>query len=200
MFKTHRIVSLLLFGLIVVLACPGGTAAAAAQSTSPPVFRPTATIEEIMRSIIDPAADAVWDSVVTEVTPEGTTTTQPETDDDWRGLRRSAITLVEATNLLLIEGRAVAVAESRSELPGIDLEPEEIASLLAQDRETWTRLVQGLHETSVDVLRAIDTTDIDGLLEAGADLDLACEACHSVYWYPEFGARTGETPGAPPDH
>ena len=84
-----------------------------------------------MRWMVDPAADGVWDAVVTVGTVDGIKTTQPETDDDWRALRRHAITLVEATNLLLIDGRRVAGSESHSELPGIDLEPEEIELLLS---------------------------------------------------------------------
>ena len=188
MFRTPILALFLLCGPLAVAGCFDGGATVAAQSIPTPAFRPTATIEEIMQSIIDPAADAVWDAVVTEVTAAGTTTTQPETDGDWTGLRREAIILIEATNLLLIEGRAVAAPESRSELPGIDLEPAEIESLLANDRETWTRLVSGLHASGVEILHAVDTADVDALLEAGANLDLACEACHSAYWYPELGA------------
>jgi hypothetical protein len=145
-----------------------------------------------MRSIIDPAADAVWDAVVTVSTAEGIETTQPESEDDWAALRRHAITLVEAPNLLLLDGRRVAGAGSRSELPGIDLEPEEIASLLAADRESWTRLVSDLHDTGVGVLNAVDSRDVDALLVAGDRLDLACENCHSRYWYPGHGGRPDE--------
>ena len=170
----------------------------AACGTEPPDpvsgFRATATVEEIMRSMIDPAADAVWDAVVTTSTVDGIHEEVPDTDEEWVSLRRNAITLVEATNLLLIDGRAIARAESRSELPGIDLEPEEIEALVTEDRETWTRLVAGLQRSALTVLEAVDARDAGALLAAGDGLDLACEMCHSRYWYPGHGDSRAENP------
>ncbi|HUP51243.1 MAG TPA: hypothetical protein VM198_02110 [Longimicrobiales bacterium] len=149
-------------------------------------YRATATIEELMRHVIDPAADAIWESVVTEVTAEGVTEYAPETVEEWAALRGQAITLVEATNLLMMPGRRVAAPESRSELPGVDLEPEEIEALLAQDRTAWTQFVGVLHASGLTVLEAIDRRDVDALLVAGDGLDLACENCHLRYWYPSL--------------
>ena len=146
-----------------------------------------------MRSMIDPAADAIWDAVVTEATPAGIVTTVPATNEDWLGLRRHAVTLVESTNLLLIEGRQVAGAGSRSEMPSVDLEPKEIEALLSEDRDTWISLVTNLHTSGVQVLTAVDALDVDALLEAGDGLDLACESCHARYWYPGFASRPDET-------
>lgn len=157
-------------------------------------FQATATVEEIMRSIIDPAADAVWDSVVIVSNENGIETTQPETQEDWLALRRHAITLVEASNLLLMDGRAVAAPDSRSELPGIDLEPAEIEALLSADRASWSEFVRKLHESGIQVLNAVDRQDVDALLVAGDRLDLACENCHATYWYPGYGGRPDEGP------
>ena len=177
-----------------VTACASEPPTRLDETNAVSFFRPTATVEDIMRWMVDPAADAVWDAVVTVGTVNGIETTQPETDDDWRDLRRHAVTLVEATNLLLIDGRRVAGTESHSALPGIDLEPEEIELLVADDRETWTRLVHELHDAGVGVLDAVAATDVDGLLVAGDRLDLACENCHSVYWYPGYGGRPDDVP------
>ncbi len=62
-----------------------------------------------MRSIIDPAANALRDAVVTVVTEDGIEITQPETDDYWVALRRHAITIVEAAKLLLTDGCRVTL-------------------------------------------------------------------------------------------
>ncbi len=158
-------------------------------------FRPTASVQEIMQSMIDPSADAVWDSVVTVVTADGVDVTVPQTDEDWDRLRRNAITLVEATNLLLIEGRRIARPGTRSAFPGVDLEPEEIEALIAQDRETWTELAGELHDIGLVVLDAVDAKDPDALLTSGGSLDVACENCHSRYWYPGYGDSRAETTG-----
>ncbi len=159
---------------------------AACTNDPAPDMKPTATVEELMRSMIDPAADAVWDAVVIEATVDGIVETRPETEGDWLRLRRHAVTLAEASNLLLVEGRRIAARESRSELPGIDLHPDAIRELVAEDWDGWVEVAQGLRATSAVVLDAVETRDVDALLEAGTELDLACEDCHSRFWYPGF--------------
>ncbi|MNC98622.1 hypothetical protein D3C83_166460 [compost metagenome] len=42
---------------------------------------------------------------------------------------------------------------------------------------------------------AIEARNVQGLSEAGEALDVACENCHKVYWYPK-DKRTA--PAAPP--
>lgn len=140
-----------------------------------------------MRSMIDPAADAVWDAVVTDVTEDGILEIRPETEGDWQRLRRHALTLAEASNLLLVQGRRIAAPESRSELPGIDLHPDAIQELVTEDWDAWVEVARGMHDTSLVVLGAIEARDVDGLLAAGTELDVACENCHARYWYPGHG-------------
>ncbi|MCE2540875.1 MAG: hypothetical protein J4G16_10950, partial [Acidobacteria bacterium] len=138
-------------------------------------MEPTATVEELMRSMIDPAGDAVWDAVVIDATADGIVETRPETEGDWLRLRRHALALAEASNLLLIEGRRIAAPESRSELPGIDLHPDAIQELVDEDWDGWVEVARGLRATSGTVLDAVEARDVDALLEAGTELDLACE-------------------------
>ena len=57
-----------------------------------------------------PNADVLWESVSTTINAEGTTEKQPRTDEDWKTVRRSAVALVEATNLLVMDGRKMAPA------------------------------------------------------------------------------------------
>ena len=182
--------AVLLAAAALLAACTG----AAAPSEQPQAvgYTATATIEELMRHMVDPAADAIWESVVTDVTSEGIVEHVPETEDDWALLRGHALTLVESTNLLLMPGRPVAAAGSRSEMPGVDLEPEEIEALLAADRVAWTQFAAGLQASGLEVLAAVDGRDVDALLVAGDGLDLACENCHLRYWYPSL-ADAGET-------
>jgi len=139
-----------------------------------------------MRYLIDPSADSIWEAVVVDVTATGTTSREPVSDEDWLALRRHAVIIAEATNLLLMEGRPVAAPGARSEWPGVDLEPEQIEALLAADRGAWAAFVSGLRESARVVLDAVDRKDVDALLEAGDGLDLACENCHVVYWYPSL--------------
>ena len=176
--------------LLAVVALGGAcTEAPAADEPATLGYATTATIEEIMRHMIDPAADAIWESVVTDVTVEGVVEHAPVTDDDWATLHGHAIGLVEATNLLLMPGRRVAAPESRSEMPGVDLEPEQIEALLASDRSAWSQFVVGLRTSGLTVLDAVARRDVDALLVAGDGLDLACENCHLRYWYPSLAEQ-----------
>jgi hypothetical protein len=171
---------------------PAPVATAAGASVG---LQPIAPIEEVMRYMIDPSADSIWEAVVVDVTAQGTSSRAPASEEDWSALRRHAVIIAEATNLLLMEGRPVAAPGSRSDWPGVDLEPEQIEALLAADRGAWSAFVLGLRESARVVLDAVDRRDVDALLEAGDGLDLACENCHVVYWYPSL-ADGGPAGGA----
>lgn len=147
-------------------------------------FRPTATVKDIMTSVIDPEADVLWNSVATIVSLSGTEERAPKTDEEWAAVRRSAVQLVEATNLLRIPGRLVARPGEKSENPRIELQPETIQKMIAEDTASWSQLVDRLHDAAVPALRAIDAKNAKGLFDAGEHIEHACEACHQRYWYP----------------
>lgn len=163
-----------------------------------PDFQPTTTVEELMRAVIDPAADAVWDAVVITSTLAGVERQVPDGDDDWLALEHHAVRLLEAGNLLQIEGRAVAAADSVSELPGIDLEPADIAIRRAEQYDAWLRSARELHDAGVVVLNATRARSVDALLESGDRLDAACETCHSRFWYPPDAADATDAGSDPP--
>ena len=186
-------------GLSVMLALAGALSSCTTQPSSESAneFRPTATVQDIMLSMIDPDADIIWEAVATIVYPDRTEERRPHTDEDWARLRHAAIRLVEATNLLLIEDRAVADPGVVSENPGIELEPSEIGALIAEDRATWTRLVHDLHDISQVMLDAVNDRDADRIFDEGGRLDVACEICHQRYWYPGDVRPQGSAAAAP---
>src|SRR5687767_900855 len=147
-------------------------------------FRPTATVKDIMTSIIDPEADVLWNSVATIVSVKGTEERAPRTDDEWAAVRRSAVQLVEATNLLRVPGRHVARPGEKSENPRIELQPETIQKMIVDDPASWGALVDRLHDAALPALNAIDAKNAKGLFDAGEHIEHACEACHQKYWYP----------------
>lgn len=162
---------------VLVLAAAG-----CAQDVGPE-YRPTSTVREVMNSVVDPNADVIWDSVETIVTIEGTVHKAPKTDEDWAVLRRSAVTLAEAGNLLLIPGRLVARPGDQAGDPRADLNPEEIEMKRRQAPAAWALSANRLHDAALETLRAIDAKDVTALTNAGETLDAACESCHRDYWY-----------------
>src|SRR5262249_22084883 len=145
---------------------------------------PEATIKDIMDALVDPSADELWESVATTVDAKGMHERLPRTDDDWKQVRRSAIRLVEASNLLLISPRHVAKPGEKSENPGIELEPEQMEVLVNQDKQTFYERAGKLHDAAMVMLKAIDEKNAEALLDSGDQLDQACENCHLKYWYP----------------
>lgn len=155
----------------------------ACSSPAPTAYRLTATVKDLMDSIIDPSSDALWDSVEVIATLDGVEHKQPRTDEDWKVLRRHAVTLVEASNLLLIPGRHVAKPGEQAEDARVDLHPEEIEALRVKDPTAWATHAHGLYDAAMESLKAIDAKDVNALLAAGETLDASCESCHRAYWY-----------------
>src|SRR5262245_5368168 len=88
--------------LLGVVLLGGIGTACGTPPAAQPEYRPTATIKDIMDSIVDPSADELWESVATVVTATGTEERQPRTDEEWKAVRQDAIRIVEAANLLLM--------------------------------------------------------------------------------------------------
>src|SRR5262249_29217040 len=148
------------------------------EPASQPEFRVDSTIKDIMDSLVDPGADYIWDAVATTMTVKGKEEKYPRTDDEWKEVRRRAIHLMEASNLLLIPGRHVARPGEKALDPRVELPPEQIEALINHDRANFTKLAHGLYDSVLPVLKAIETKDKDALLEAGDAIDRACENCH----------------------
>jgi cytochrome c556 len=153
-------------------------------SRGAPEYRTDATVKDIMDSIVDPNADFLWDSVSSESTAKGLIEKAPKTDEDWKEVRRHAIALMEATNMLQIPGRAVARPGERADDPRVEEQPEQIQALINSDRASWVKAAHGLYDATSLVLKAVDAKNVDGILDAGDRIDQACEACHLKYWYP----------------
>src|SRR5262245_61854979 len=170
---------------VLLLSCPLLAGIGCWSRREPqPSYRPDPTIKDIMLSIVDPQSDVVFNSVATIVTIAGTEERQPRTEEEWAAVRRGAIQLIEVTNLLLIPGRQVARPGERSQNPKVELHPETIQTLIRDDPQTWTKLVGGLHDAAVPALKAVDEKNVQGLFDAGDELEKACENCHRQYWYP----------------
>ena len=192
-------VFVLLASLVLIAACqkPAETAAAPAPAAPPPPeYTPTATVKDLMQSVVDPNADVVWLAVTTVQSNKGTVETKPKTDEEWTKVRHGAVALMEASNLLMVPGRPVARPGEKSETPGVELEPSEMEALINKDLASWRKRAHGLHEAGAAAIQAIDAKDADKLFEVGEQIERACESCHSQYWYPNEKIPPVPTSGA----
>lgn len=158
----------------------------ACHPTAAPAPRPVASLQEIMNSIVDPAADALWESVSSTVTAQGVEEHQPRSDEDWTALRQHAVRLAEAANLLALEDRPVTRSGTSLEDAHVagTLNADTISAQLHRERPRFLSHARQLQDAAEATLDAIDARSLDRLLEAGARLDQACEGCHRVFWYP----------------
>ncbi len=154
----------------------------------PPAPAPQATvsIRDLMLTMVDPSADALWASVGSTVSAKGSVDLQPRTEAEWQAVRAEATLLTEAPVLLSAPGRQVALPGQKTgdaDVPGIQA-PAVIQAQIEADRPKFEGLALGLQTAGRKALAAADAKDPVALLEAGAALDEACEACHHTYWYP----------------
>ena len=154
------------------------------QTQAQAEYRPNATIKDIMDSTIDPSADVLWDSFEVLISESGTEEKIPRTDEEWANVQHNAVTLAEATNLLLIPGRHVARPGEKADDPKVELAPEQIESMINQDRQSWTKLVHELNDVAMESLKAVEAKNLEAILVAGDKIDKACGNCHEKYWYP----------------
>jgi hypothetical protein len=175
---THpsRAILALLIPILSVPACSIG------QSTPQPAAY--ASLQEVMDGIVDPAADELWDAVETTVTSTGVEEKQPHTPEEWAGVRRKAIALLEASTLLAIDGRQVAVKPFPAEAAGA-LDSQQIQARIAANRPAFVGFAGALRSAARQALVAIDARDPVALVQAGGVLDGVCEGCHMTFWYPD---------------
>ncbi|HYQ40882.1 MAG TPA: hypothetical protein VER11_02915 [Polyangiaceae bacterium] len=155
----------------------------ASESDGP--FRLTASIRELMDSEVDPAADFIWASVASISTVAGLEERQPRTDDEWLEVRRRAITLIEATNLLVMKGRRVSAKYEAASGAG-ELDTDQVQQKIDTNRPAFVALAQRLQDTGLQTLAAIDAKDPVALFDLGGTIDEACESCHVTFWYPNL--------------
>jgi hypothetical protein len=141
-----------------------------------------------MNSVVDPNIDVVWNSVRTVIDHGTPIDYAPANDEEWAAVRRSALTVIEGANLLMMPGRPVAPPGAGSLSPGIELAPDQVRALIDMNRAGWNQFARSLQDSVQVAMAAIDKKDAQALFEAGDEIDEVCEACHQIYWYPAQGA------------
>jgi cytochrome c556 len=171
------------WAVIVTLLCAAG-AACSRPAPHDPEPAPTATIKDLMDAMVDPSAEYLFDNIVEIVDETGIIDKTPKNDDEWNEVRRRALLLIEAPNLLVMPGRKVAKAGEKAAYPEVELGPEQIQQLIDADRDAFVRRAQRLQHAATLALAAIDSRDKKTLFDRLGDVDKACESCHLHYWYP----------------
>jgi hypothetical protein len=150
------LVGVLLFVAGIGFTIAGARAARLAPVVEAPMTVPVATVKQIMKGIVAPAATVVFNSVSTTVSFRGTEEKFPRNDEEWEEVGTSAAALIESGNLLLMGTRAV-------------------------DKDEWVKMSQALIEAGKVALKATQDKSAEGVLAAGERVNASCDACHRRY-------------------
>jgi cytochrome c556 len=177
----------LLLGLAAIgIGCsPTDTPAAHPEPPVPPpapavAFDTTITIDELMNAVVTRQADTIWSAIQfgDDGSPQG-----PADDDGWKAVRDATLTMAEVSNSLMIPGRHSAPADKQANEG--ELTPAEIDALIESNRPAWNAFAQALYANAAQTLQAIDSRDVDAMLDLGGTLNDVCEGCHVKFWYPD---------------
>ena len=151
------IVSAALFVSGIGFVIAGARSARAAVAVEPPVTTtPVASVRQIMRGIVGPAATVVFNSVSTTVSFKGTEEHAPHTEEEWEVVGNSAAALIESGNLLMMGSRAV-------------------------DKGEWIQMSRAMIDAGTIALKATQEKSADRVLAAGEAVNMSCDNCHRKY-------------------
>ena len=154
-------------------------------------LKPVVSVKELMKYMIDPVADNIFNAVRSTVTRHGMVDVEPKTEGDWDKIRIGAISLAEGASLLKIRRPFTPPGdENNSTGPdAVELSPAQITAKVERDPVEWNARIEALRNVALEALEVVKRKDVNELWDVGENLDKACEACHRSYWYPGEGAE-----------
>jgi cytochrome c556 len=152
-------------------------------------LKPVVSVKELMKYMIDPVADNIFNAVGTTITRQGIVEIEPKTEEDWDKIRTGAISLAEGAQLLKIRRPFTPPGdENNSTGPdAVELSPAQIAAKVERDPVEWNARIEAMRNVALEALDVARRKDVNELWDVGENLDNACEACHRSYWYPGEG-------------
>ena len=177
-------------GLMASACSPSKAPAVASAPAAAPALwgemKPVVSVKELMRYMLDPASDYIFDAVKIVTTKSGTVERLPKTEEDWEKLRIGAVTLAEGVYLLKIHRPFTPPGVQNNSIgpDATELSPEQITAKVEADPVLWNAKIEALRNVGLEVLEIVKKKNTAELWEASYNLDQACESCHMQYWYP----------------
>jgi cytochrome c556 len=175
-----RLIALL--SATVVMTAGAVTTTIAAESARKPAAAGPASLQDVMKGKIAPAADVVWMAVGSVDDKD----VKPETPAQWKKVRDAALVLASAPTLLAGPDLPIVRPGNKLQDEGQDgnLSSAEMKTKIAANRAEFAGYAKALQAHANDVVKAVDRKDADAIMEIGGAIDEACEACHTKFWYP----------------
>ncbi len=119
-------------------------------------YTSVADLQELMATVVEPAADFYWDAVGWITDESGTEEIRPSSPEEWDLVRNAAFQVAESGNLMMMGDRAV---------------PE----------DAWFAFSQSMITVGQRAIQAAEARDPIGVFDVGAELYAVCTGCHSTY-------------------
>ena len=163
---------------VMAPSCSGSKSAPTPTSSKAALWgdmRPVVSVKELMRDMIDPASDYIFNSVSVVISEQGAVETLPKTDEDWERLRIGAVTLAEGVSLLNLRRPVAPPGEENAsaDQDATELSPAQITARLQSDPVEWNARIQALRNVGLEVLDIVKRRDAKELWDASENLDAA---------------------------
>ena len=119
-------------------------------------YTPVADLPELMRTVVDPAADFYWDAVGWIIDASGTEEIRPQSPEAWDSVRNAAFVVAESGNLMMMQGRAI-------------------------DEEAYFAFAQAMVSVGQRAIEVAEARDEMGVFDVGAEMYAVCTGCHATY-------------------
>ena len=155
----RTIYGLLVVSLLMFLSGVTFIVLAAREAGKEPAAAPVASVKQLMQGLIIPASATIYNSVSTTISEKGTEEVFPRNDQEWENIGSNALALIEAANLLKVDGRA-------------------------KDDGDWMRMSDAMATAAQKSYEATQKKDVEALLASGEGLNNSCDTCHRRYEAP----------------
>jgi hypothetical protein len=119
-------------------------------------YAPVANLQELMATVVDPAADFYWDAVGWIIDENGTEELRPTSPEEWDLVRNAAFVVAESGNLMMMQGRAI-------------------------DEEAYSTFAQAMVSVGRRAIEVAEARDEMGVFDVGAEMYAVCTGCHATY-------------------
>lgn len=119
-------------------------------------FSTVADVQELMLTILEPAAEHYWDAVGWIDTEQGEIEIEPTTDEEWEAVRNAAFVIAESGNLLMMQGRAL-------------------------EDPAWVPMSRAMVDIGREAIAAAESRDKMRVFNTGAEVYYVCTNCHAAF-------------------
>ena len=119
-------------------------------------YTPVANLQELMATVVDPAADFYWDAVGWIIDENGTEEIRPQSPEEWDLVRNAAFVVAESGNLMMMQGRAI-------------------------EEQAFGTFAQAMVTVGRRAIEVAEARDEMGVFDVGAEMYAVCTACHATY-------------------